>query len=177
MKALFCGFMALGLFGLGMPATAAPDKVRITSQKKLDDVDKGHVGRAGSRDKNSEKVVYNLTVQNQSLGDLSQLTVDYVLFIERQKLGEKIGGEEHVDRVTGTKTIELLTNRAPQTITTEEMQLNNSNLVGTYHYKNGGRIKAEDIVVGVWVRVTQNGELIGEYTNPPTVTKRGWDKK
>jgi hypothetical protein len=49
------------------------------------------------------------------------------------------------------------------------------NLVGRFHYVNGGRIKAEDSLKGVWVRVSQDGQIIGEYMNPPSLSTRGWD--
>ena len=178
MKTLFCGVVALGLSGLGLcRAQDAPGKVQISAQKKHAEAVRGLVAGSGPEAKGSDKVIYDFKLQNQTLADLSQLTVDYVVFVERQKLGTKLGQEDHVDRISGSKSIDVLTNSAPQTISTEEIPLNKQSLTGGYIYANGGRIKAEDTVVGVWVRVSQNGAVIGEYTNPSTVTKRGWDKK
>jgi len=174
MKTFLYGLVALGL--LGMSAMAV-DKVQISAQKKRTGVVKGTVGAAGERARDVEKCTYELKFQNQTLADLQKLTIDYIIFVERQKLGEKSTEEGHVDRFTGTKAIDVLTNREPQTITTEEIPLNSSNLVGAYHYPNGGRIKAVDNVVGVWVRVSQDGQMIAEYANPSAVTKRGWDQK
>jgi hypothetical protein len=176
MKMFLGGLVAIGLL-CAHAGAQADNKVQVSVQKKRVEVDKGPVGGAGERAKGSEKVTYELKIQNQTLQDLSKLTVDYVIFVERQKLGERQGQEGHVDRFTGTKSIDALTNREPQSLTTEEIELNASNLIGTYHYANGGRIKAQDNVVGVWVRVSQDGQIIGEYANPPTVTKRGWDQK
>lgn len=176
MKTFLRIMMVAALLATGLRAMAA-DKVVISTQKKRVEANKGPVGTAGERAKGSEKVTYEVKLQNQTLQDLSKLTVDYVVFVERQKLGERQGQEGHIDRFNGTKAIDVLTNREPQTLTTEEIELNASNLIGTYHYANGGRIKAQDNVIGVWVRVSQDGQIIGEYTNPPTVTKRGWDQK
>ena len=55
--------------------------------------------------------------------------------------------------------------------------LNKQALVGDTYYLNGGQRKVEDNVLGVWVKVINEGKVIAEYTNPTTVTKRGWDKK
>ena len=35
----------------------------------------------------------------------------------------------------------------------------------------------EDSLIGIWVRVSQDGKLIGEYALPTTAINRGWDKK
>jgi hypothetical protein len=177
MKTFFCGLVALGIFGISIQAMAAPDKVLITAQKKRAEPAKGLVSAGGPEAKGAEKMLYDLKLQNQTLADLSKLTIDYVIFVERQKLGTKLGQEDHVDRITGSKTIDVLTNKESQIVSTEEIQLGKQSLTGGYTYVNGGRLKAEDAVVGVWVRVSQNGEVVGEYTNPPTVTKRGWEKK
>ena len=100
-----------------------------------------------------------------------------MIFVERHKLAEKVGQEPHVDRITGSKAIDLLTNREPQTVLTDELELNKGSLGGGWTYVGGGKLKVEDNVLGVWVRVSQNGELVGEYINPPTIAKRGWDQK
>src|SRR6202012_1346265 len=91
----------------------------------------------------SETVIYTLTLQNQTLSDLSKLTVDYIIFIERPKLGQKFDQPSQVDRVSGTQAIDLLTNRAPQSVTTSEIKLGKSSLVGGWSYDNGGRIRGE----------------------------------
>ncbi|MEP6667888.1 MAG: hypothetical protein ABJF10_01975 [Chthoniobacter sp.] len=103
--------------------------------------------------------------------------MNYLLFVERPKLGSRLDQPSAVDRVTGTQNIDTLTNRAPQTVTTSDVVLHKDTMGGGWTYNNGGRLRAEDTVVGVWVRVSQGGQVIAEYANPPTVTKRGWDTK
>jgi len=169
--------MALSLFGVGLHEAAAVDKIGITSQRKPVAAVKGAVGEGGSRAKDSTTICYDLKLQNQTLADFAQLTVNYIVFVERPKLGARLDQPSPVDRISGTQNIDALTTRMPQTVTTSQITLNKSNLVGGWTYNNGGRIRAEDMVVGVWVRVLQNGETIAEYANPPTVTKRGWDTK
>ncbi len=171
----------------GIPSSAASSipskaagpqtKVQITTEKKPGAVANTAVGRAGSQTKSAENILYVLTLKNISPNDLPGLTVDYLLFVERQRLGEVKNEPSKVERIAASRKVEVLTRENPQVVTTSEVPLNVENLVGHYHYRNGGRIRAEDSVIGVWVRVTQDGQLIGEYANPPTVTKRGWGGK
>lgn len=180
MKTSVRGILLAGLLGIGISVAEADigNKVVISAQKKRSESIQGHVGGGGSKAKDSEKDFFEVKVENQTLGDLSQIKVDYVIFVERQKLGQKMDQPLKVDRVSGTRSIDMLTNREPKTVNTDEFTLAKQNLVGGWTYDNGGRIRAEDSVVGVWVRVSSaDGQVIGEYTNPPTVTRRGWDTK
>lgn len=155
---------------------AAADKVQITAARNRVDASQAKAGREGTQAKASEKVTYDMKVQNRTFADLANLTVEYILFVERQRLGEK-KGTEVTERITGSGPIATLTPKAPQTVTTSEVTLSKENLVGNYIYSAGGRIKAEDSVTGVWVRVSQDGQMIGQYANPSSVMSRGWDKK
>ena len=172
-KIAFLFLIAWSLAAVAEP----PAKVLITAEKKRDQAAKGAVPRAGSQAKSSESIHYVLTFSNVSPGDLSGLSVDYVFFVERQKLGEVKSDGQKVERIAASQNIDALTRQAQQMVTSGEVTLNKENLVGTYHFKSGGRIRAEDAVIGVWVRVSQGGQIIGEYANPPTVTKRGWGGK
>lgn len=164
------------LAGLTLDVAAElPGKVQISAQKKHGEVVKGAVGEAGTRAKSTNRQSYVITIQNRTQGELTNLAVDYIVFVERQKLAQK-KGDETVQRVTGTKTLDSLA-REPQVMTTEVVTLVTENLVGAYHYGSGGRIKSEDSLIGVWVRVSQDGKIIGEYALPTTAMNRGWDKK
>jgi hypothetical protein len=167
-----CGVAALLLCGAGLEEAVASDAVVITSEKKLVDPGKADEGRGT---KGSETFLYILTFQNQTLADISGLKIDYAIFVQRPKLKAPVTDPGPVDKITGSGTIDILTNRTPQTISTSQFKLERKNLKPGFYYERGGRIKAEDSVVGVWVRVTQNGQLVGEYTNPPTVKNRGWN--
>jgi hypothetical protein len=176
MKATLSAFLLAGFIFTGLPARAAlPGKVQIAVVKtKGDTVRAGGKGE-GSQAKTTENISYTVTVKNTTFADLPALTVDYVLFVERPKLGEKKREEPRVERVTGSKKLEALPRQTPQVVTTDEVTLTTENLVGNYIYANGGRIKAEDSIIGVWVRVSQDGQIVGEYALPTTITKRGWE--
>jgi hypothetical protein len=178
MKTLLRGIVAAAFLGAGLHGAWALDKVNIKVQKKQDSLGTEKAADSNASEaKGSDTIHYEFTVENPGLTELQQLTVSYVIFVERPKLGSKVGEPAHVDRIGGSKTIDTLTNRAPQTVASNPIKLGKQDVVGGYTYNNGGRMKAVDNVVGVWVRVMQNGQVIGEHTQPPTVTKRGWDTK
>lgn len=163
---------ALGATGL----TDRP-KVEVTAERKRNDVVRGATANGGDFTKGAEKCVYTIKAQSRSFGDLPALDAEYLIFVERQELGQKKGSEV-VERVPGSVKIPPLTKKAPiQSVPTNEIELRKQGLGGGYIYSNGGRIKAEDNVVGIWVRVMHEGKVVAEYANPSTVTKRGWEKK
>lgn len=164
-----------GTLALGLQASAF-DKVQITAERKRDEADRAKAVGEGQISKASEKVVYNVTVKNTTFNDLSALQVEYIVFVERQRVGQK-RDQENVSRIGGTETVAALARQGSTVLTTKEVQLNHSNLTAGWYYANGARTKAEDSVVGVWIRVSENGQMIGEYMSPPTVKNRGWEKK
>ena len=173
MKTCRWGLVIIVLLGIQLDALGDPNKVGITAMKKHADGAQVHAATG----KGSDKEVFELSLTNQTFGDLSQLKIDYIIFIERPKLGKPLSEPPAVDRITGSKTLDVLTNRQPKIVTTDEFTLGRNTIRAGYYYDNGGRMKTVDNVVGVWVKVSQNGEVIGEYTNPPTVTKRTWELK
>ena len=177
MKTFLLGLFSAGLImALSDVAVAQmPGKVQITAQKKKGEEKKGAFQGEGSVSKNTEKQSYSITLQNRTQADMAGLTVDYIIFVERQRVGQK-RGQEAVERKKGSLKVENLS-RQPVNLATDEVELNFENVVGAYIYGNGGRIKAEDSFQGIWVRVSQDGKLVGEYALPTTMMSRGWDKQ
>ncbi len=174
-KTLLGLLLVLGLMA-NAPFAAALGTVQITVKKTADKGEKPRGEEEGSEARLVDQVSYDITLVNGTFADLTGLTVDYLIFVEHQKLGKK-KDEDVVVRVTGSETIPMLTNKAPQNVKTKIVKLTKANLVGYYYFPNGGRIKVADSIKGVWVRISQGGKIIGEYTNPSTVTARGWDAK
>lgn len=147
------------------------DRKRLTVAKD------NNAGNRGEDEKVTEKYNYAITVQSREFAEVPPLDVQYLIFVERQKLGSQ-KDDNPVERITGSaKTGELSRKQPTQTVTSSELeisrQIQNSRWNG---YVNGGRRKVEDSILGVWVKVLKDGQLVAEYTNPSTVKKRGWDK-
>jgi hypothetical protein len=155
---------------------AAPNGVQITVTKQVDKGERPRPEGEGSEARLVSTLKYDIKVASAGFADLADLKVDYIIFVERQQLGKKKDVDVTV-RMKGSDTIPALTKKEPKTVTSIPVELSKSNLVGNYTFVNGGRIKVEDSVKGVWVRVTQGDKLVGEYANPSTITSRGWDEK
>ena len=167
--------LAVGSLFLASHLQAGLTDVQITVTKSADKADKVVEGEGGSS-KLASEVSHDIKLADTAFADLSDLTVDYIIFVERQKIGTK-KEQDVVKRIKGTKAIPALTKKEPQTISTEKILLSTESLVGNYIYSNGARIKVMDNIKGVWVRVSQGGKVIAEYLNPSTVRNRGWDEK
>ena len=176
---MFSGWMAAALFGVCLVQAHAIDKVMISSFKRPGDVTKVNGGNAynGVAAKNEETVHYELRLQNQTIGDLSGLKVDYIIFVQRQKLGERMTDPPKIERIAGSQPVDVLNNRDPKSVMTTAFALHKQTLGGGWSYTNGGRVRAEDSVGGVWVRISQGDQMIAEYINPSSVKSRGWDGK
>jgi hypothetical protein len=158
------------------PASSTAERVKVDVSVERKRVEAGpSTTNAMDTIRASDKYVYEVKVQNRSFGDAPALDLQYLIFVERQKLGER-KEQDTIDRITGTAKIDPL-NRANKARTVSTSEITLTRQATDYYYVNGGRQKVADNVLGVWVKVFNEGKLIAEYTNPSTVAKRGWDKK
>jgi len=159
------------------PTTQDSVRVEVTADRKRVDFIRDTRATRGQASDTVEKCVYLVKVQNRSFGDAPELDFQYVIFVERQRLGEK-KDKDTIERIPGSGKVKALSRKEPfQIAPTSEFELHKRELVGGYYYANGGREKVEDNVAGIWVKVLQEGKVIAEYANPSTVTKRGWEAK
>ena len=119
-----------------------------------------------------ENWTYEIMLENRRFQPLTQLQARYMVFYTTAELGSKEAPlQQHQN---GSFSIDVLQPQEKKQFTTTPIDLNKSHLVGRRHYVNGGRMKAEDALVGVWVRVYQGERIIGEYANPSTLMKEQW---
>lgn len=158
------------------PAVPAQILIGVTAERKRTDMTRPTVVSEGEVSKTAEKSAYTVTVENRSRGDIPALDIQYVIYIERQKLGRKKDSDT-IERVSGSAKTEPMSIKVrTQSATTNEIELWKRNLTGGYVYVGGGRLKVEDNVAGIWVKVFHEGKQVAEYMNPTTVSKRGWDQ-
>lgn len=163
---------------LGLTVLAAPSdlSVEITAQRKSHEAQKVGDARPGDTAKGGETCMYDITVANKGLKDTPPLDVKYVVFVQRERLGEKKGLEQ-IQRVAGAKSIDPIKSNGKIVVTTETIGLNKSRVGGDWIYSDGGKISAKDSAKGIWVKLYQGETMVAEYSLPTTIKEREkWDK-
>jgi hypothetical protein len=161
LAAVMCAALAVG---------AGLDALEIRAVAKR--VDANQAQNQGHRAVSKEHWSYDITVQNKLFQPLSGLDVRYMVFYTTAELGSKETAlQQHQ---SGNFTIDLLQSQERKGSATGPVELDKAHIIGRRHFINGGRIKAQDTLVGVWVRVYRGGQLIGEYANPSTLMKEHW---
>ena len=117
--------------------------------------------------------VYEVTVENKTFKDLANLDVKYAIFFTQEQLGVK--AQPTPRQQNGSFSIPALKPHEKKAFTTDAVELSKSNLVGEWIYHSGAKPNAQDTLVGVAVRVYQNGQQFAEYANPSTLTKEKWE--
>ena len=120
-----------------------------------------------------EHWTYEVTVENRTFKELANLEVKYVIFFKQEQLGVKAAptAQHH----TGTSNIASLKSHEKKSFTTDAVELKKANLVGNWIYSSGAKPNAQDTLVGIAIRVLQNGQQFAEYANPPNLAKEKWD--
>lgn len=129
----------------------------------------GEGGKAVAKD----SWVYDITIENKTFRDLADLEVKYIIFFKQERLGSKEPAKSR--RQNGSLTLPLLKAREKKTLATEPVQLTTASLIGAYYYPDGAKIKTQDSLDGLWVRVYQNGQQFAEYANPSVLTREKWE--
>ncbi len=125
-----------------------------------------------SRTVSKEHWNYEVSVENVTFKPMAAIDVRYMIFYKTEELGSKAPAQQR--HQSGSFTIDALTPHQKKTFTTNSVELSKSHLTGHWYYSGGERIKAEDALAGVWVRVYQSGQVIGEYANPSFLSKEQW---
>jgi hypothetical protein len=123
----------------------------------------------GGASETKERWVYDVTIENKTFKDLSNLDLRYVIFFTQERLGVKADPAKR--QQSGRFSIDLLKPHEKKSFSTKPLELNKSNLVGHWHYKSGAKPNAQDTLVGLAVRVFQGGQLFAEFANPSTLLR------
>jgi hypothetical protein len=127
----------------------------------------------GGTNRTKENWVYEVTVENKTFKELAGLDVKYTIFFKQEKLGVK--ADPTPKHQNGNFTIPVLKSHEKTSFTTDSVELKKSSLAGNYIYTSGAKPNAQDTLVGLAVRVFQNGQQFAEYANPSTLAKEKWD--
>lgn len=152
---------------MAFPAFAQIQDVQITvAKKKVDEEKKGN----GPVTITSKEIIYQVTVQNKRFANLPEVQVKYMIFLADAQGGSK----EKAVTVShkGSETLTNLGSNASVTFDTKPFVLSKEELAGNYYWQSGASNRAQDKVSGVWIRAFADGKQIGEYANPPSVSKK-----
>jgi hypothetical protein len=132
-------------------------------------------GATGAIKTGKEEWGYAVTITNNGFKDIAGLEARYVVFVKREQLGEKKGGER-VERAPGSTTVESIKSHGKFEFLTTPVEMNKGILGGGWYYESGGKIKAEDKLCGLWLRLYQNGVQVAEFLRPTDLaSKQKWE--
>jgi hypothetical protein len=153
---------------MALPAFGQIQDVQITANKKKLDEQKSREG--GPVTVTTKEIIYLVTVQNKRFATMPEVQVKYMIFLADVQGGstEKAVTLSH----RGSETLKNLESNASITFETKAFKLSTEELDGGWYYGSGASNRARDRVSGVWIRAYADGKLIGEYTNPPSVSKK-----
>ena len=123
----------------------------------------------GGANKTKEHWIYDVTIENKTFKELGNLDLKYVVFFTQERLGVKADPTKR--QQSGSLSIDLLKSHEKKSFSTNPVELNKSNLVGHWHYESGAKPNAQDTLVGLAVRVYQDGQLFAEFANPSTLLR------
>ena len=173
MKNLFRIILALAALAVAPHLLLADNfnlEIHSTPRKLDENVKKASEGGANAVD---EHWIYEVTVENKTFKELDNLEVKYVIFFKQEQLGVKTAPTPRTQ--TGTSNIASLRSHEKTAFHTDPVELKKSNLVGNWHYTSGAKPNAHDTLVGIAIRVFQNGQQIAEYANPSNLAREKWE--
>ena len=127
----------------------------------------------GGANETKEHWVYDVTIENKTFKELSDLDLKYVVFFTQERLGVKADPTKR--QQSGSFSIDSLKSHEKKSFSTNPVEPNKSNLVGHWHYESGAKPNAQDTLVGLAVRVYQGGQQFAEFANPSTLLREKVD--
>jgi len=167
--ALICGCCVMLIQNIVLAGNSDVE-IHCTPKKVDEQVRKASDGGANTT---KEHWTYDVTVENKTFKDLANLDVKYAIFFQQEKLGVKAAATPR--HQNGSFTIPALKPHEKKSFTTDSIELSKSNLVGNWIYTSGAKPNAQDTLVGLAIRVYQNGQQFAEYANPSTLNKEKWE--
>ena len=150
-------------------------KVGTAVRKRVDAV-AAKPGAPGDERTSSEKWRYEVQIVNGGFKAAPALKAKYIVFVQRQELGGK-AGTDPVEKSKGEADVAALLSHGTGSFTTNEILLKGGSLVGEYHFRNGGRVKVQDVIQGIWIKLFDGTTEVCDYANPRTITGRNkWEE-
>jgi hypothetical protein len=160
---------ALLLFvAMATSAVAQLSDIQISASPRKLDEQKDRQG--GKVTVTTKEIVYRITVENRTFRTIPELQVKYMIFYvdPKPESSEKPIEVYH----KGSETLADLASNRPATFETKPFKLTKEELDAGWYWVGSGSSRTKERVTGVWIRAYSNGNIVGEYSNPTTVSKK-----
>lgn len=121
--------------------------------------------------------VCKMKIANRSGQSLENVKLDYEIYYDEIQRGEK---ETTLRKVMGSTTIPLIKNFEEVTVPTTEIKLMTSQLNGGFYWKDGGRTRQKDSLVGMAISFSHEGKKVFDWASngvPKDRTAMGADAR
>ena len=170
MKRLLC-LLALSLC---MPLVGNASGLEMALVRKIDTVKKSDINSENPVRSENQLWRAEVKVTNRSFRASPALKARYIIYVKRQLLGQK-HGDDKLSEVLGSADVEAIAPNTSTSIAMPEIALNQANLDAGYSFRSGGQTKAQDSVVGVWVKLFDGDKVVAEYLSNTTLkNKHEW---
>ncbi len=158
-------FIAIALV---RPTFAGDIDLKISATPKEESAEKD---RAGNTAVATSEAFYKIVLKNNSMTkDTPELRAEYRVFYlvddgktnRRDAKLKRQPGEAEVAAIPGGKQFEFTTN---------PVKLRMKSLSSGYYYTSGRRDTSKDELEGIWVRVMDGDEVVGEFVHPSTIKR------
>lgn len=166
MKALLFKLFAVSLFCISTASAQLKDVEFTVTRQKLDE-QKEREG--GNTTITTKEVCYKVTAQNRTFKAIPELKIKYMIFYEAPQPGSNEVAEAFHK---GVETVTNFEGHRSHIFETKPFKLTTEQLDAGWYYSSGARNKAKDRVVGIWIRAYSGDDLVGEYINPTTLSRK-----
>ena len=161
-----------------VPMLAQAGDFLISMDRKKDGT--GQVAKSGIELQTSQQWVGEIKVENLAFKPTAEIELRYILFVKRQDVKQNAEMDQ-MEQVKGTIKVGSLKGREKGTFLTSEVTLFQQQIKANWVYvdKSGkeiGKRKAEDAVMGVWVKLFSGEAELADYANPSTLKQKNkWE--
>jgi len=153
-----------------IPMLAQASDFEITVNRKKN----GLSNSAGSVVQNSsQNWTGEVNITCHAFKPFPELEARYIIFVKRQAIGQQ--GKDKIEKQKGTFKVPPMKSGSTSSFLTTEVVLKQAHLAPGWVVVSGAS-KAEDSVLGVWVKLLDGPKEVAEYVNPTTLTaKYKWE--
>lgn len=119
----------------------------------------------------TQQMAYKVTVTNRTFKPMTGVTIEYMIFFEDSKFASKERKPQETFQKSSETLADLAANKSV-TFETKPVKLETEALDANYVYTDGSSGYAKDRITGIWLKAFVNGQVIGEYASPTSLSKR-----